>query len=142
MKFGISLIVAIGLLFAATTVNAKESVDGTWKLTAGEANGKPLSEVDLKDGKLVIKGDHYNVTLHGQGTRTGVQKLNSDSKIHTIDITDTSGPHKGKTSHGIFQIIGDKFHVTFAPPGKPRPETLATQPETGYWSHIWERVTQ
>jgi uncharacterized protein (TIGR03067 family) len=133
---------AVGLLLGADAVKGAETLQGTWKLSAGEANGKALSEKQLQDGKLVIKGDHYSVTLDGRGTITGVQKLGSTPSIKTIDITDASGSHKDQTCLGIYELQGDEFRVAFAPPGKARPSKLSTTPDSGSWFHVWKRVTK
>lgn len=142
MRTGIALGLAIGLLFGAETVKGEETLQGTWKLTAGEADGKALSEKQLQDGKLVIKGDHYTVTLDGKGTTTGVQKLDPKPGIKTIDIKDSSGPNKDKTCLGIYEVKGDELRVAFAPTGKARPSKFSTTPDSGSWMHTWKRVKE
>jgi uncharacterized protein (TIGR03067 family) len=135
---GIAMGLGISLLCVAD-VKADDSLQGTWKLSAGQANGKALSAKQLEGGKLVIKGDHYRVTLAGMETITGVQKLDPAAKTKTIDIKDTSGPNKGQTCLGIYELKGDVFRVAFAPPGKSRPSKFSTSPDSGYWVHIWKR---
>jgi uncharacterized protein (TIGR03067 family) len=120
----------------------EEALQGTWKLDAGEADGKALPEKQLKEGKLVIKGDQYTVTLADKGTVTGTQKLDPTKKPKTIDIVDAGGPNKDKTCLGIYELKGDEFHVCFAPPGKPRPTKFATGPDSGQWMHVWKRVKE
>jgi uncharacterized protein (TIGR03067 family) len=133
---------AIILLLSADAVKGEEMLQGTWRLSAGETNGKALSEKQLQDGTLVIKGDHYSVTLDGRETVTGVQKLDPTPTTKTIDITDTSGPHKDQTCRGIYELKGNEFRVAFAPPGEARPSTFVTTPDSGYWVHIWKRVKE
>jgi len=130
------------LLVAADAPKSGESLQGTWKLSGGEADGKPLTEKQLKDGKLVIKGDHYTVTLADKDTATGTEKLDPTKEPKTIDITDDSGPNKGKTCLGIYEIKGDEFQCAFAPSGKPRPTKFATVPDSGQWKHVWKRVKE
>jgi uncharacterized protein (TIGR03067 family) len=142
MRTSIAMGLAIGLLFGAQTVKGEETLQGTWKLTAGEADGKPLTEKQLKDGKLVIKGDHYTVTLEGHGTAMGEQKLDPKPATKTIDIKDSSGPNKDKTCLGIYEVKGDELRVAFAPTGKPRPSKFSTTPDSGHWMHTWKRVKE
>ena len=142
MKLGIAMGLAIGLLFGATAVQGAEALQGTWKLTAGESNGKALTEKQLQVGKLVIEGDRYSVTLDGVGTVTGVQKLASTSTTKTIEITDATGPHKDQTCFGIYEVDGDEFRVAFAPAGKAPPSNFSTAAENGYWVHVWKRVKE
>ena len=142
MRMSMAMGLALGLLLGANAVQGADTFEGTWILSAGEANGKALTENELKGGKLVIKGDHYTVTLDGKDTVTGVQKLDAAPKIKTIDITDDSGPNKGKTCLGIYELKENEFHVSFAPAGKPRPTKFSTTAGSGQWTHTWKRMTK
>jgi len=142
IRIAVAMGLAISLLFGADSVQGDDTMQGTWKLIVWEVDGKALSEEHLQNGELVIKGDLYSVTLHGMGTQNGEQKLDPTSKIKTIDITGIKGPNKGETCLGIYELQGDDLHVTFAPPGKPRPTKMTTTPESGYWSHVWKRATE
>jgi uncharacterized protein (TIGR03067 family) len=145
MRWAIAMSFAVSLLIGADTLKAddpkgEKALQGTWKLSAGEADGKALPEKQLKDGKLVVKGDDYTVTLADIGTVKGTQKLDPTKEPKTIDIKDASGPNKDKTCLGIYELKGDEFRVTFAPPGKARPTKFATAPDSGQWMHVWKRV--
>lgn len=142
MTTAVAMGLAIGLLFGADPVKGDEALQGTWKLSAGEADGKALSEKQLKDGKLVLKGEQYSVTLADMGTVTGTQKLDSKKEPRTIDITDASGPNKGKTCLGIYELKGDELRVAFAAAGKARPTKFATAPDSGSWMHVWKRAKE
>jgi uncharacterized protein (TIGR03067 family) len=140
MRTVIAMGVAFCLLASVDAVQGEETLQGTWKLSSGEANGKALTEKQLKDGKLVLDGDHYSVTLEGKEAVTGMQKLGVSDKTKTIDIKDDTGSHKDKTSLGIYELKGDEFRVAFAPPGKDRPSKFTTKPDSGNWMHVWKRV--
>src|SRR5439155_7630325 len=92
MGLGVAMGLAVSLLIGADAPKDQDALQGTWELSAGEADGKALPEKQLKDGKLVIKGDHYTVTLADKGKVTGTQKLDTTKAPKTIDITDASGP--------------------------------------------------
>ena len=139
MGLVVSLLVGANALTQDAPKNA-EALQGTWKLSAGEADGKAIPEKEIKDGKLVIKGEHYTVTLPGRGTVKGTQKLDPAKEPKTIDIMDASGPNKDKTCLGIYELKGDEFRVAFAPPEKARPRKFATVPDSGQWMHVWKRV--
>ena len=136
------LLLAVGLLYGASAAKVEEKLQGTWKLRAGEANGEALSAKQIQDAKLVIEGDQYRFTLDGKETITGVQKLGLASGTKTIDITDSTGPNKGQTCLGIYELQGDEFRVAFGTPGKARPSEFPTTPDSGYWMHIWNRVQE
>ena len=147
MRMGIALGLVLCLVVGATGLTedaAKntKAADGTWTLSSGEMNGKELTEKQLKGGKLVIKGENYTVTLPEQEPVKGKQKLDPSKDPKTIDIKDSSGPHKDKTCLGIYEIKGDELRVTFAEAGKPRPTKFATTPGSGLWLHVWTRVKE
>jgi len=144
MRLAIALGLTVSLLVGVGADASQLNVpgDGTWTLIAGEADGKALPEKLVKDGKLVIKGAEYTVRLADVGTLTGTQKLDSTKGPKTIDIMDANGPNKGKTCLGIYELKGDEFRVVFAAPGKLRPKTFATTPDSGQWMHVWKRVKE
>jgi len=142
MRLGIAIGLAMSLVMCVGAVQGEDSVQGAWKLSSGEAQGKPLTEKEIKNAKLVIKGDEYHFTLDGGEAITGTQTLDSTAKIKTIDIKDASGPNKGKTCLGIYELKGDEFRVSFAPAGKARPTKFATAPDSGNWVHVWKRVKE
>ncbi len=142
MKFGIVLAMTMTLLNCVDVVRADDSLQGSWTLVRGEANGKPLTEQQLKGAKLVIQGDRYSVTLEGNAPITGVQTLGATSSIKTIDITDSNGSHKDQTCLGIYKVTDGEFHVAFSSPGKPRPKAFTSTPDSGEWVHVWKRATK
>jgi uncharacterized protein (TIGR03067 family) len=145
-KFAIGLAVVCLLMGAAaatsTTSQDEAALQGVWQLRIGEVEGKLLSEKQIKNGKLIVNGSRYTVTLADQGTITGTQKLDASGKVKTIDIKDASGANAGKTCLGIYELKGDEFRVTFAPAGKPRPTKFATQRDSGEWMHLWKKVKE
>jgi uncharacterized protein (TIGR03067 family) len=143
MRFKVAAGLAIAtmtLLGAGAAKNDAESLQGTWRLASGEANGKPLSNDQLKGGELAIEGDHYAVTLANCQAVTGTQLLGAARELKTIDITDDAGANKGKTCLGIYELKGNEFRVIFSPPGKARPSKFVTMPESGQWMHAWKRA--
>jgi uncharacterized protein (TIGR03067 family) len=145
MRFGLAAVLAAIVLAGVNapaigvTPNG-DSPQGAWQLSSGEADGKALSQAQLKDGKLVIQDAGYTVTLTNIGTITGTQKLDAMQKPKTIDITDATGPHSGKTCLGIYELNENEFRVVFASPGGVRPSKFETKPESGHWMHVWKRL--
>jgi uncharacterized protein (TIGR03067 family) len=147
MRFCLVIGLAIGAFAAAdapqsSSAKKDDALQGAWKLVSGEADGKALSETQLTGGKLEIKDARYNVVLPGVGTITGTQKLGATKEFKTIDITDETGAHKGKTCRGIYELKGDEFRVLFAAPGADRPTKFKTEPDSGQWMHLWKRVKE
>lgn len=137
---GMSGLFCASLMFAADAEKDLKKFEGTWTLSSGEADGKALTEKQLKGGKLVIKGDHYTVTIPDKEKMTGTQKIDSTKTPKTIDITDDSGPNKGKTSLGIYEFKGEEFHCVFSAPGKARPSKFSTAADSGQWLHVWKKA--
>ena len=147
MEFGIALGLAVSMLLGADVAKKDTAPNdiafhGVWQLSSGEVDGKVLSETQLKGGKLVLKDDKYTVTLPNIGTVTGTQKLGATQELRTIDITDESGSHQGKTCLGIYDLNGDEFRAVFASPGGARPSKFETKPESGQWMHVWKRIKE
>ncbi len=138
----LGLLVTAGAVIGAGGAKSADTLQGTWTLSAGEANGVSLADKQIQGGKLVIDGDHYSVTLEGAAAITGVQKLGVTSGTRTIDITNANGPDQGKSFHGIYELKGNEFRVAFAAAGKPRPSQFTTTPDSGTWIHVWKHVKE
>jgi len=142
---------AVGLLLLTTALAgcgqkadsaAKDegALQGTWQLTAGQAEGRALTTNQLAGGRLVINGERYTLTLADGETTTGVQTLDPTKSPKAIDVTATSGPDRGKTWLGIYDLKGDEFRIALAPNGRARPTSFATAPDSGHWMHVWKRA--
>ena len=129
------------VLVAADTAKVDEKLNGSYVGGGGESNGKPFNKEDLKDFKLVIKGNQYTLNAGTGESVQGIQTVDTTKSPKNIDATDGSGRNKGKTILGIYEINGDEFKVSFSMPGKPRPTKFTTEKdESGQWVHIWKRV--
>jgi uncharacterized protein (TIGR03067 family) len=136
---GVCGLFGAGLLIAAEGEQDLKKSEGTWTLSSGEVDGKALTEKQLKGGQLVIRSDHYTVTLADQEVITGTQTFNSEKTPRTVDISDDSGPYKGKTCLGIYEFRGSEFRCVFSPPGKDRPSQFKTAADSGQWLHVWKK---
>jgi uncharacterized protein (TIGR03067 family) len=141
MNCCMAIALAVSLFAAADMPKEEQAFQGTWKLMQWDVFGKSMDKAELKDCKLVIKGDRYSLTLNGQTPTTGTQRVNPNKNPKTIDIIDTSGQYAGKMCHGIYEINGDEFRVIFSPPGQPRPKHFKVLHE-GQWMHVWKHVKQ
>ena len=78
------------------TAQLKESVDSIAELSTGGGPNAGMqaffrwggSSKDLKDGKLVVTGNQYTVSLANMEPIKGTQKLDSTKQPKTIDIVD------------------------------------------------------
>jgi uncharacterized protein (TIGR03067 family) len=138
------LVLAAGLVAAAdapkddTAKKDLKNLEGTWTLSSGVDDGKKVPEKTLSSAKLVIAGDRHTVTV-GEQTYKGTHKLGSAGGHKTIDITDTEGPFAGKTVLGIYELEGDNFKISYAPPGQDRPKDFTAKAGSGQHAHVWKR---
>src|SRR5260370_38546709 len=68
--------------------------EGAWKFVSLEVGGKKLPLESLKDYRLVLKGDHFEMST-GDGVAKGTYKVNLQTKPKQLDIAFTDGPEKG-----------------------------------------------
>ena len=138
LMVGVFSVFCAGLLFAADADKDLATFEGTWTLSSGEAEGKPLTEKQLKGGKLMIKDGQYSVTMPDKDVVTGTQKIDSTKTPKQIDITDYSGPSKGKTHLGIYEFKEGEFRCVFSAAGQDRPSKFSTG--SGQWLHVWKKA--
>jgi uncharacterized protein (TIGR03067 family) len=126
MRSAISLSALVALALVAAGVQDDPVKDelaklqGSWVVIALTEDGKevplPLKELRLR---LIITGDKYT-TKTGDGTALlgqGRIEIDPTKKPKTIDQVSTAPADKGRTSHGIYQVMGDELHMCFAPDG-------------------------
>lgn len=142
--FGMGIVVlAVGALIAAEAEDAKkdlEKLQGTWLLVAGERDGKEFTEEEVKKTKLFIKGDTFRIPESAVATsQDGTIKIDPSKKPKEMDATTGSGPDKGKTWQGLYELDGDTYKVCFAPPGKDRPKEFSSKAGSGHLLQVWKR---
>lgn len=129
-------ILVFGLLASADAKKDElKKLEGKWVLVSGEKDGKELSAEEVKAARLSIKGNKHTVHVGGDVIK-GTHKLDASTSPASIDATDTEGPFKGKTTHGIYEVKGSEFKVCFSNPGKPRPKDF----KSGDFVHVWKRA--
>lgn len=145
MTRAILLLTAIGLLQANSAFadekksGGKDSLDGTWKLTAVEINAKSLSMEKLQEARLTIKGAKYSLVLDDSRLEM-THVLHPAKQPKAMDLTIVEGPEKGKVFHAIYKLEGDTFTVCRnIKPGMDRPAEFGTKPETGLLLGVWTR---
>jgi uncharacterized protein (TIGR03067 family) len=111
LSLTVGLLVATGLVGCQAAPDDNKSLQGTWTLVSGEKDGEPLPEQDIKNSKLTIAGDTHTVQV-GEMIIKGTHKLDATKKPKQIDLTYESGPNKGKTLLGIYELEGDESEGT------------------------------
>ena len=142
------LTVLAATFLAATTVwpadegaaAAKEYArfEGTWRFASIEAEGMKLPTEQLKDTRMVLKGNRFTVK-EGDVTYKGTFKVDVAKNPKQIDVTFTEGPEKGKTMQGIYELTADTYKVCIGMPGKPRPKEFVSKPGSGHVLEVLKR---
>jgi uncharacterized protein (TIGR03067 family) len=134
---------AAGMLIAAD--DAKEDLhrlQGTWRLVSDVRDGKDVPDDVVGRTTLVIKGDTF--TFPGDASvatgPSGTFRIDPSRTPKAIDSTPSSGPRKGETWLGIYEIDGDLYRASFAPPGKPRPGRFVSEVGSGHLHSVWSRA--
>jgi uncharacterized protein (TIGR03067 family) len=136
-------LLAVSVLIGADApISDKQAIGGSWRVVACELDNKLLPEPVFKDLRYIFKPDGAWKLEGGPGfpkAAGGGFTLDPKASPKTIDLTPNDGPYKGKTFRGIYQLEGDELKACFAFPGKPRPKTYLTQPESGQVLEFWRR---
>lgn len=139
MKPHVLLVLAVGLLLAAdakedTKKDAKEDakkelkkMEGTWQVTSSETDGQKMSEEDVKQIKVIIKGNQYTLKQLDNTINQGTFKLDPTKKPKTIDIMPKEGDNSGGTMKGIYEFKGDTQKICWAPPDHERPTKFTAE---------------
>jgi uncharacterized protein (TIGR03067 family) len=106
-----------------------ESLRGTWSIARAIHDGHVSSPEKTKSVKLTFAADKF--TVHGEKGMESVFKLNPSKKPCEIDVTPGSGPDKGMTLKGIYDLNGDELKLCIAKPGRDRPTEFTSKENTG-----------
>ncbi len=138
------IVMMVGIFIAADA--PKDDLDklqGTWILVSAVRDGKDVPDDEVSRTKLIIKGDAFTFPEYeriGTGP-SGTFTIDPSRTPRAIDATPSSGPNKGETWLGIYEIAGDLYKVAFAPPGKARPTRFVSEPGSGRLHSVWRRGT-
>jgi len=111
---------------------SKDELQGNWKLTEVEKDGKShkVKAETTEYFVMIFKGTKVTARFkEGTPEQEGTYKLLADTKPKAIDFTPTTGDEKGKTVQGIYEIKGNKFRLCVAVPGTKRPKKFESKGE-------------
>ena len=119
---------AILLFLAADTPNdsteGKGLPEGTWRMTSFKAGGKRAFEGSENLFTIEITKDQM-VWKSGTTTQlTNTYKVDPTKKPAWIDLTYTSGPGKGKTVKGVFEVKDGELTINHGSENGDRPTSI------------------
>ena len=144
-----SLLLALVCAFALPLASGQQvsgdlaKIQGTWNLSSGSKDGKPLAASDVANSRIAYKGNKVEMQTPHQSAETirATIKLGTEGNRKTLEWVRDNGPDAGKTMLAIYEFRGDdELVIVFAPAGKPRPKEFATKPGSSEIMHVWKRA--
>jgi uncharacterized protein (TIGR03067 family) len=96
---------------------------GTWSFASVEVNGAKQPPVPFATNKMIISKDGIYIVVQGPRITYGTIKVDPSKSPGHYEPTVTSGPVKGQTFKGIYELDGDTLK-TCLPLGKDRPSSF------------------
>ncbi len=116
---------------------------GTWQLTRGVVNGKPVPASVARNTILVTDHNTFRFPkASGVGTHpAGHFTINLDTSPKQVDSIAEGGPNAGQLTRGIYEII-DPTHkrACWGPPGGPRPTEFTSPAGSGRILQYWKKI--
>jgi RNA polymerase sigma-70 factor (ECF subfamily) len=109
VRFGLVSVVAALVVLAADATPAADgdhkALQGTWVIASATLAGRDHAD-DFAGMKLILDGDRYTADF-GKDTDKGTFTIDPAKTPRRIDVRSVSGPFKGKTLPGIYELKGD-----------------------------------
>jgi uncharacterized protein (TIGR03067 family) len=128
---------------SATAQKDYERLSGTWRLTRGVVNGKPVTAIVARNTILITDHNTFRFPkASGVGTHpAGTFTVNPNTRPKQVDSIAEGGPHAGQLTRGIYGIL-DANHkrACWGPPDSPRPTELKSPPGSGRTLQYWKKI--
>ncbi len=115
-----------------------ERLQGRWNVVALEIDGNKLPEGIFGGARIMIDGNRFTTIAMG-ATYEGTFSVDSSKTPRTVDLNFSSGPEKGNTSRGIYELEGDTWKLCLTISNTERPAKFATSPDSGHALEILVR---
>lgn len=113
------------------------ALEGEWRFERLEADGSVMPVSMIDGARLLIDGDRFR-TESPEANYEGVFTIDVDAKPPHIDIEFLDGPEAGNSSHGLFELDGDRLTLCLTVlAGGARPTAFAARRGSG---HVLERL--
>jgi uncharacterized protein (TIGR03067 family) len=120
-----------------------EMLTGTWQLTRGVVNGKPVAASVVRNTILITDRNAFRFPkASGVGTHpAGHFTVNPNTRPKQVDTIAEGGPHAGELTRGIYEII-DATHkrACWGTPGGPRPTEFKSPAGSGRILQYWKKI--
>jgi uncharacterized protein (TIGR03067 family) len=94
-----------------------QELEGTYTVTSLKKGGREAGKEDTQKTKIRFKGESLSIIINGDEKSTQI-KVDTSKQPHTIDITPSEGPDKGKTYLGIYKVEMGELTLAFVRTGE------------------------
>lgn len=120
-----------------------EELSGTWQLTRGVVNGRPVPASVLRNTVLITDRNTFRFPKEkGIGTHpAGHFTVNPNTRPKQVDSIAEGGPEAGEMTPGIYEIL-DANHkrACWGPLGGPRPTEFESPPGSKRILQYWKKI--
>jgi uncharacterized protein (TIGR03067 family) len=141
-----ALVAALAIPLTAPAADKEAAVREGWKRLGGTWEGVRA----VLDGKEVPRPKEKPTATFHDGTyalkegekvqEEGAARIDPTTAPRSLDLLPASGPYKGMTLLGIYEVRGDSCRVCLARPGKPRPKAFESKAGSGHELFTFKRV--
>lgn len=113
---------------------AKSDLDllqGAWRVASLEVDGENMPADMLAIASIEVKGSRFRSLGMGEEYE-GTMALDSSARPKALDLAFRSGPEKGNTNRGIYEIADGGWKLCLATRGDARPAEFAARKGTGH----------
>jgi uncharacterized protein (TIGR03067 family) len=118
-------------------MNDLDKMQGTWNLVSAMEDGKALSEDQVKQTTIVVKGNTFRFPGLAEDATSKAGTFTLDTTKNPKEMDSTSD--EKEISLGIYELESDSYKVCFALAGKPRPANFGSEPGSGQILQFWQR---
>jgi uncharacterized protein (TIGR03067 family) len=122
---------------AAQTDQAR--LTGVWSFSLVKFNGQTRPEIPFPGNKMIISRDGRYVVVQGTRITRGSVKVDPTKTPKHYDFVVTSGPRKGLTAPGIYELAGDTLTICLPFLKQERPTELAAKEGDGCLFQVFKR---
>ncbi len=115
-----------------------DALQGSWKVTALEMEGKAAPAAMFQGAKLIIRGDTFE-SIAGDAVQTGTIEVNPAASPKTFDMIYKTGAGAGNRSLGIYELNGHTWRACFRVRTGARPTEFTTSAGSGLIVDVLER---
>ncbi|MCI0738298.1 MAG: TIGR03067 domain-containing protein [Gemmataceae bacterium] len=113
-------------------VRDQKSLQGSWKLISVETEGQKVPPEQLKVTRLIFTSDKLTIQEGDKVRETYTFLLAPEKNPKGIDMKAISGPRKGQTILGIYDVVGNVLRLCDSKSNRHRPESFETRPDSDF----------